>query len=475
MRARAIILTLCAGVGAHDVAVAEQPSPGIGAPRAETAGPPRAPALDRVALEAREPLASRAVPPARVLGSLGEALERARRGASRVVIGRARIAEANGEARRRLADFLPRLDAAASGLHTRASDGLQPGVVGLATGSAPGTSWGVGAGLRVPLLATRAWYDYGTARRATTKAHLDAQALEREQSAEVADKLVDVIVAERLAAVSRRALGASLVVLDLNRQGTRAGLSNEIDVLRAEEELAASRVQLLQTENTLLETREELAGALGETSSVGAAPQLTFAELEREAAALCRPLRSLSSRPDVVSATIGAELAAREAASVARSFVPSVDAISSLSYGVSAPGDLDAPGHGWFAGAVASWSIYDGGAREGASAAGEARAVAADEQRRETWRAALRERERIARLLRIGLADVALVRESHATVSRKSELTRIAYENGAGTAFDMVEAARRLRESEVEVVIKESTLTRARLAAAIRLGSCAAR
>jgi outer membrane protein TolC len=53
-----------------------------------------------------------------------------------------------------------------------------------------------------------------------------------------------------------------------------------------------------------------------------------------------------------------------------------------------------------------------------------------------------------------------------------ARLTRIAYMNGTGTSFDLVDTARRLREAELDLTIKEFELTRAKITAFLALATC---
>jgi outer membrane protein TolC len=67
------------------------------------------------------------------------------------------------------------------------------------------------------------------------------------------------------------------------------------------------------------------------------------------------------------------------------------------------------------------------------------------------------------------LAVAARTREIAAETAR---LTKVAYLNGSGTSFDLVDTARRLREAELDYTVKEFDVLRAKIAALLALATC---
>jgi outer membrane protein TolC len=67
------------------------------------------------------------------------------------------------------------------------------------------------------------------------------------------------------------------------------------------------------------------------------------------------------------------------------------------------------------------------------------------------------------------LAVSARTREIAAETAR---LSKVAYLNGSGTSFDLVDTARRQREAELDYTIKEFEVLRAKIAALLALATC---
>jgi outer membrane protein TolC len=74
----------------------------------------------------------------------------------------------------------------------------------------------------------------------------------------------------------------------------------------------------------------------------------------------------------------------------------------------------------------------------------------------------------------VQVADSNLVvsRRSRDIASESARLSRIAFLNGSGTSFDLVDTARRLREAELDLAIKEFEVVRAKVTALLALATC---
>jgi outer membrane protein TolC len=109
----------------------------------------------------------------------------------------------------------------------------------------------------------KAWYDHGTAKDSIEATRLNSKELERQVLASVANSIVSVVTAERLAEVSRVSLKSALSTLDLNKRREALGASSALDVLRAEQEVQLARGQVVSADEGLLRAREALGLALG--------------------------------------------------------------------------------------------------------------------------------------------------------------------------------------------------------------------
>jgi outer membrane protein TolC len=184
---------------------------------------PVAPATTDVEPDARlpevdDPMLAEVPPPRRVLTSWHQALGIARARASSLEISRAQIEQAQGVHRQTLARALPTLTGTGRiDYHLLTGEGpdfstLPPAIRALPE---PNPRWDAGLTLRVPVFAPQAWYNSGTASDSVRAAKLDAQETQRLVLAQVADAIVTVVTAERVAEVSRVSLGAGLSTLEL--------------------------------------------------------------------------------------------------------------------------------------------------------------------------------------------------------------------------------------------------------------------
>ncbi|HEY3234129.1 MAG TPA: TolC family protein, partial [Polyangiaceae bacterium] len=201
---------LCASIAAAQPAPAPAPAPAT-APEPS----PALPVID-------DPMLKPPPPALNTLTTWREALRMVRARSTSLKTSIAEIEVANGLAREALAGSLPRLTGSAG-----ITQDLHPDRK---------TFWDASLRLSVPLFAPKEWYDSATARREIEIARLNNRDQERLLLGSVAEAIVSVITAERLAEVSRVSLASALSTLDLNRRRERLGAANAIDVLRTEQE-----------------------------------------------------------------------------------------------------------------------------------------------------------------------------------------------------------------------------------------------
>jgi outer membrane protein TolC len=279
------------------------------------------------------------------------------------------------------------------------------------------------------------------------------------------------VTGERLAEVTRVSLRSALSTLDLNKRRAALGASSTLDVLRAEQEVELARQQVITADEQLLRTREALGQALGTSEPWGVTTGIQLDTLAQDARRHCRQVATVQQRPDILAANSNVGLVERQKGSVSRSFWPTVDALSRLR---ASPERL--PGNNeylsWQVGIALNWAIYDGGLRYGQRDEAEANLRVAQEDLTQARLNAELEVNRAFRAVKV--ADAALIVSSRAREisAETARLARIAYINGSGTSFDLVENARLLREAELDLAIKEFAVLRARVAALLALASC---
>ncbi len=396
---------------------------------------------------------------------------------SELVITQAQIALADGQRRQALAAALPTLTGTGSVTrHLLYGDGGSTQFAGVTLQQGripdPGTMFNAGLGLRVPVFAPGAWYDYSTARRSIGAAKLTHADNQRLVLALVADAIVGVVTAERVAEISRVSLQGALSTLDLNKRRAALGAASSVDVLRAEQEVTLTRSQVVAADEGVRKSRESLGLAIGLAHPHGVVPGIRVDTLARDARAVCRPVRDVDTRADVRAARAKLEIAARNVKSTDYEFVPTIDFVSNLNWASNERATANGKHVTWTIGGVLTWQIYDGGLRYGTRSANEATRRIAQETLTQTKRQAKVEAQQAQRAVKVAKANLGVSTKSRELAAEGARLSRIAFVAGRGNSFDLIDADRRLREAELDLAVKEFELVRAQIAALLALSTC---
>ncbi len=452
------------------------PAADSAAPTAASSPEPQLPQLD-------DPMLKPPPAPQRVLKTWQEALALVRRDQTTLATARARIEQARAQERSAIVPALPTLTATGRAteqlLRHQLTDAMGSPIqyrnptTGVTISKIPYPEFGASASLdlNVPLLAARAWYDRKTAREATDAAILDAQEVERQQVALVASAIVDVVTTERLAEVSRVSLGSALSTLDLTKRRAALGASSNVDVLRIEQEVSQSRAQVVSADENLIRARETLGDTLGSPEQWSVTPDIRLDALAADAKASCVQAAGVDLRPDVRAAAQNARVAERNVTSVDYSYVPTLNLSSNLSYYSNVAMSPNAEHLAWRVDGVLTWQIYDG-SRYAARDARRADLDVARQHVAEVRRKALIEVSQAMRGVQVADANLKVAQQGRDIARETARLTKVAYLNGTGTSFDLVDSARRLREAEIDLTIKEFQVTRAKIAALLALATC---
>lgn len=386
----------------------------------------------------------------------------------------ARIVRAEGITRQVLARSLPKLGTTGSLVrHLLLGRGISFGVNGAETGALPNPAlaWNARVGIAIPLLAPRAWFDAGTSSEAEAAARLSSWATERVATTALADAIAAVVTAERLADVSRVSLRSALAVLELNRKKVRLESGTMLDVLRAEQEVSQSRAQVIAAKESVQRAREALGTSLGTEGEWGLAPSFSIDDLEAQAALTCRRTGG-GERDDVAAARANVRVAERRVRSANLSLLPTVDGTSELTYWSDDQFSPNGRPVTWTAGLTLTWLLFDGGARRGEArqAAGEVEEIR--QQLADTQRNARVAIERTARDVGVAQAALEVGVRARAIAADTARLTTLAFAQGSGTSFELLETTRHLREAELDLVVKEYDVVHARLAALLETAQC---
>jgi outer membrane protein, multidrug efflux system len=467
----ACMLCICASVASSAAAQVDVP-PAKERP-ATSAAAAQQPPLDATATnvpEVNDPMLEPVETPPQVLGSWRQAVTLTQSRSTSVATARARILEANSQSRLALSSALPEITGSGSVRHVLYGQGSN--VAGLPANvrlAIPATVWNAGVSLRQPLLDLRAWHDMGTSSSALQAAKVSAQDTQRQALGALADTIVTVFTAERLSEVSRVSLRSNLSTLDLTQRRMRLGAASSVDVLRADQEVALTRSDVVQTDESVRRAREALGLALGYSEAWGVASNIKVDELAADAQSVCSRISDPEQRSDVRAARLNVEVSERNVASVAYGHAPTVDFVSDFDYSTQSQSGRPVQ---WSIGAVLSIPIYDAGRLSAERGVNQANADIARQQLTEATRRARLEAVQAQRSIQVAEANFGVSRQARDIAAESARLSRIAFVHGTGTSFDLVESARRQRESEIDVTVKEFEVVRARISALLALSNC---
>lgn len=327
-----------------------------------------------------------------------------------------------------------------------------------------------GVSLVQPIFAPRAWYAIGTADRTADSARLSFDDVKRQIALNVANAIVGVVTAERVAELNRVGLANALTRLELTQRRNALGGATGLDVIRARQDVETARATLVAGDESLRQSRESLGLALGLPGQVGVPPNVDLNGLEAHAIASCKGAPKIEDRPDVAALRSRIELAHRARNDVKYQFSPTVNLQSQVSSTTINTGA--APNTTWNVQAVLTVPIWDGGARYGALRDTEAQELQAVQKFEAQRRQALVEVTQAKRGVSVAEDRRKVAQSARDLAFETDRLTRASYLEGRGTSLELVAAAQALREAEINLALREFELVRARVLAVLSLASC---
>ena len=447
--------------------------------------PPGAlPELPRV--EVSDPLLAPIPPAAHQLNSFHDALTTIAARSIDLAIQQQEVERAEGQSRQALAGALTQVNGSASisqsllGVSPILVSTTLPGVVvngnpvtipTLIQPPASGPTFGLSISAVQPILAPRIWYGIKTARLNIKAAQQSTDDKRRTILAQVASSIVGVYTAERVAEINRSSLTSSLQRLNLAERKTKLGDGTRLDVLRAQQDTALARGQLIAGDEALRKTREALGLSLGSSEPWGVPAAISLDEMQQALGSSCQT-GNVEDRPDVAAARTSLEIANRGITDSKLAFSPTADVHSTAST-TGATGGNSGNQSSWIIGAVLNIPIWEGGARYGGMRIARANAEEAKLRLDATRRGATIEATQAQRS--VGVAEQArVVSEQNRDLAREAaRLAERAFAAGAGTSFDLVDAGKNERAAELDLAVKEFNLIQARIAALLATANCA--
>jgi outer membrane protein len=308
-----------------------------------------------------------------------------------------------------------------------------------------------------PLLSTQRWVALRHAKNDRTSAELQVQAARREVALAVAHAYLTVIAQHRNIDVQQRALGNARAHYDNAHARYEGGIGNQLDDVRANQEVANSESQLASARAALVSAQEELGLLLG-----GSGPR-DARDIEREPQAA--PPEDVAQAAEGRADVRASQQLVKSAHSVVHDswadYMPILTGVFQPFF--QDPPTVQYPRTGWQAQLILSVPLFDGTLRNAQYAE---RKSALSRSRIELDALLRRARSEI----RVAADAVQRADESLEAAQRAAELARqalsmanAAYVAGATSDIEVVDAERRARDAETAAVVAEDTARRARL------------
>lgn len=376
------------------------------------------------------------------------------------------VVKAAGRRRAALGALLPQLNG--SGLASFSLLPPPPGDASTAAlfGAAPYQTIGLIAQLAV--IDVRAWNALAAAIDGEDLAKLSNADAQRLLLVNLAQALMSVVAAERLAELSAAGVDDAQSRLELAQKSEKAGAATALDVGRLRQDLALAKAQAVTADETVRQAREALGVALGLDEPVGVAPSFQLDGLAAQVPAKCRAVADLEARPDVRAAKAAVGVARRGVLDVDAQFLPSVAVRMNAQAFIIAGSAFPI----WNIQAVLTVPIWDGGMRYGALREASAVETQARARSENVARGARVELQRAQRAIEVATRSRELAAEALRESELTDTLTKKAWDNGAGTSLELVTAASALRAQRLQLALKDYDVLRARVVALFALSEC---
>jgi len=379
----------------------------------------------------------------------------------------AAVERAAAQRRIALAAVLPVLYAQGSYVHNFNTVTVPFGTVTLV--EPPATVWQGYAIAQWNAISPRALYGVGTADLAIDVASLSLADRRRVLAGSVVSSVLATLAAARVAELDRVGLRSALERLVLTQTRLQFAKGTELDVDRAQQDVAQARALLIDGDERLRQARESLGQTLGSTTPVAADASLDLQGFDRAVSATCHVNTDVERRADVAAARERVAITERQIEDARLMFAPT---LSLSSQGGYASAVTLGPLWTWTLAATITVPVYDGGVRYGAMRDARASAEQARDALASLRIAALIEVARANRAIDVDTARLEVSKQRRDLAASVDARVREGYARGIGTSLDLVTSAQALRQADIELVLAEFDLAQAHADAVLVNAEC---
>ncbi len=314
---------------------------------------------------------------------------------------------------------------------------------------------------------------WGRLQRATEAARAELLANEENQRtvlmtlvSDVAQNYFDLLELDREEEIDRRTLASRRASFDLVSRRYDDGLASELDVKRAEEELASAAATVPDVERRIAQTENRLRIFLGENP--GPIPRSASLDSEHLPPEIPAGLPSalLEQRPDIRAAEEHLVAANARIGEAKAEFFPQISLTGIFgSASVSLSDFFTGPARMWLAGPTVTLPIFTAGRLSSNLAATEAREQQSLIQYRQSIQTAFREVDD-ALVFHQKARAIRLQREQEVQAAEQAlALANLRYTNGVSSYLDVLDTERQLFSAEIDL----ATITRDQLNAVVQV------
>ncbi len=314
---------------------------------------------------------------------------------------------------------------------------------------------------------------WGKLRRATEAARAELLSSEETQRtvtmalvSDVAQAYFDLLELDQEAAIDRHTLESRRDSLNLVNRRYNDGLASDLDVKRAEEELAFAAATVPDVERQIMQTENRLSIMLGQNPrAIPRGESLDSQNLPPEVPAGL-PSALLERRPDILTAEQHLVAANARIGEAKAEFFPQISLTGAFgTESLSLSDFFSGPSRAWQVGPTVTLPIFHGGRLRANLQASEAREQQALIQYRESILQAFREVDD-ALVFHGKAREIRLERERRVAAARQAlTLANLRYANGVSSYLDVLDTQRQLFSAETEL----AQITRDQLIAVVQV------
>jgi outer membrane protein len=327
----------------------------------------------------------------------------------------------------------------------------------------PRTQTVLSADITMPLLAASRWAATAQARDQVEIANLSVTDVRTNIASATAQAYLAIISQQRQIEVTERAREAAQAHLEYAQRRLQSGAGTRLNELRAAQEVASDDARLENTRLAARRAQEALGVLVAADGPVDAASEPTF-----DLPATIDEPTWMATRPDMKLFSATQRATERVWRDTFKEYFPTV--FASFDPQVLTPAGLFQPSRTWRLTFSASQPIFDGGQRK---ASARIRESAAEASKFSLTALQIQARSEV-RLAREAAASTERALQIFRLAAQQAEevlsITNTAFQAGATTNLEVIDAQRSARDAEAAAAIAEDAVRRARLDLLIALG-----